>query len=226
MKNAFSVLVLLLVSTFVTATAGAQVSITNVLTAKAGGIMVSVASSEPPSTKSSDIDKPDWFDRAGGRRIDGVNNIWYSLEYRMQNPRVGGFGDQHEIFFRFPVVQEGFSVAILRFYIAEAKEALPKSLEIRTVTTPDPLPINKPEGESWEVWRIRYSMRPSSEYFVTIKPQVGWNEVNITALAKQWLKDPNSNHGVHITATEHRNTWANFEGPLSEKHPPELVLKK
>ncbi|MEN9647392.1 MAG: hypothetical protein RLY57_196 [Candidatus Parcubacteria bacterium] len=199
--------------------------------------MVSVASSEPPPAESINIKKPEWFtlttsENDHGRQIvqftaiSGMNNVWYPLEHRTGDGLcIGGFGDQHEIFMRFPTPIEDFTKATLRLFVRKGDQPLPKRIEVRKVTTSDPLPITKTTNESWVPERIRYSMRPSSEYFTTIEAKEGWVEIDITLLVKDWMKNPASNHGIHLVSNEHRDQWAHFNGPRSKENQPQLVVK-
>ncbi|MES2470685.1 MAG: DNRLRE domain-containing protein [Patescibacteria group bacterium] len=196
------------------------------LTEDWGAVMVTVASSEPPVTRTINTSKPKWVDSETSRPISGINNIWYSLSNRLAEPRIGGNGDQFEVFFRFPMSNAEFTNATLRVFLSKDKRDMPKKMEVYRVTTADPLPIKKAPGESWTAERMRFSMRPSSEYFTTVKPAEGWVDIDITALAKSWIKDPDSNHGLRFVSTEHRDQWVYLNGPRAEENHPLLVLLK
>ncbi len=191
-----------------------------------GAVMVTVASSEPPATPTSNEVKPEWVLKGTANSVGPANSIWYSLINRMEEIRIGGFGDQYEVFLKFPTPELPFKKATLRLY-ASAKDAreMPKSIEVRRVTTPDPLPIAKKPGASWSPERIQYAMRPSSTFFTSVPAKKGWVEIDITAIVQGWVKDRNTNHGLHFCATDHRDNWVIFGGPSSKEHPPELVLK-
>jgi hypothetical protein len=144
----------------------------------------------------------------------------------MEDIRLGGYGDQYEVFMKIPTPELKFKKATLRLY-ASAKDGrtMPKKIEVRRVTTPDPLPIAKSPGQSWSPERIQYAMRPSSEFFTTVPTTKGWIEIDVTSIVKGWVRERNSNHGLHFVAAEHRDNWVIISGPQSKDHPPELVLK-
>jgi hypothetical protein len=206
---------------------GAETETMN-LDAGSGAAMVMVNSSEPPITPGINHTKPDLIDHNNGKAISRVNAVWYPLEERTKNPRIGGFGDQYEIFFRFTMLptNELFATATLRLFVREHPDLMPKKIEVRRVTTADPLPIRKRPGESWIPERIRFSMKPTSEHFTTVTPNKNWIEIDITQLVKEWVRKPESNHGIHLLSTEHRNHWVHFNGPLSEENSPQLLIRK
>lgn len=188
-------------------------------------------SSEPPMADGDDVLKPTWKHSSsfadatpGERPIDGSNNIWYKLKDRIGSMRIGGFGDQYIGFLRFPVpgTTVPFKKVTLRLFLESEGVALPKEIEVRAVTSADPLPIEKKNMEvSWVPEKIRFAAQPSSRFLTHVPVKAGWVEIDLT----EWVKGE-TRHGLRFSDTDGPGErFVRIHGPAS-KNPPQLVVEK
>lgn len=205
---------------------------TIVLDSKSGADCVWINSSAPPATKGDDRIHPQWKRAStvndsslGEKSLPSINNMWYPLSERTTDLRIGGWGDQYVGFLHAPVPQSPttYKRVVLRlFFEKEGQAKLPSEIEIRAVTSADPLPIQKKEGESWTPERIRFSMQPASRFLCHVPVKAGWVEVDVTG----WANSGSTLHGLRFSDTDGPDErYVRIHGPAS-KNPPQLVLEK
>ncbi len=209
---------------------------TTVLDKASGTECVWCNSSAPPPTPSDDIFKPEWKrDPVPGDTalmhvmpmVPKEYNVWYPLRDRIGSLRIGGSRDSFVGFMRFvvPPTKVPFKKVTLRLFLeAEGSTPLAKELEIRAVTSTDPLtvPVKKVNDKAtWTPERIRFSMQPSSRFLTHVPVKAGWVEIDLT----EWAKGDTC-HGLRFSDTDGPTArFVRIHGPASA-NPPQLVVEK
>lgn len=159
--------------------------------------------SAPPEAKGEK--KPIW--KNGGEDISPSQNIYYPLQDRIGDLKIGGEGDQYVGAFRFGPETKFLEKATkieLDIYLDRysREDPLPEEIEVRLITSTSPLANKEGKLEStWTPELMRASNPPSSKHLTTFKVKEGWNRIDVTQIVKSWASGI-PNHGLIFSSPE------------------------
>ncbi len=166
-------------------------------------VSVWYVSSAPPEAKGEK--KPIW--KNGGEDISPSQNIYYPLNARIGDLKIGGEGDQYVGAMRFEVEKTSLAKAArieLDVYVDRYSKGDPLSeeIEVRVITSTSPLANKQGKLEStWTPELMRASNPPSSKHLTTFKVKEGWNRIDVTKVVKDWTSGT-ANHGFMFSSPE------------------------